>query len=364
MIHSALLSMISLSTALASDFPTFDENAGAVQYEVPQDDFEPMDPNVDWIGLEGPDQIVGGVDVPAGAITDTVGLVDRWGQVFCTGTLIHRNLVITAGHCASAVRKVLIGSNDLSSSSGELVAAKTVWEYPNSQSTYDVAVIRLKRNSVYPPRAVAQGCVINNWMRDGAEVAIAGWGAIDRWGQTYINELQIGYTYVMDADCSTRGEGCNSAARPNGEFISGGNGVDTCFGDSGGPIYLLTPQGDYLVGVTSRGTFSSGGTCGVSSINVRADAMVNWIRTTTGTTLAGVSCQNPAPPEANPVLDPASPADFGAPLSETAETAEDIVAEDISAETQTGGCNTAGSSSFGLLAGLGLLAAARKRKGA
>lgn len=357
MIHSALILMLS-APSLASDIPAFNENAGAVTWEVPQDDFEPMDPNVDWIGLEnGPSEIVNGFDVPAGTITDTVGIVDRWGQVFCTGTLIHRNLVITAGHCASAARKVLIGSNDLASSSGELITARTVWEYPNSQSTYDVAVIRLKRNSVYPPRAVAQGCVINNWMYDGAEIAVAGWGAIDRWGQTYVNELQIGYTYVMDADCSTRGEGCNTAARPNGEFISGGNGVDSCFGDSGGPLYLLTPQGDYLVGVTSRGTYSSGGTCGSGSINVRADAMVNWIRTTTGTTLAGVTCNNPAPPEADPVLDPASPADFGTP-------ADTVLSEDVTAEAQTGGCDTTRGSSLGLLAGLGLLAASRKRKNA
>ena len=38
---------------------------------------------------------------------------------------------------------------------------------------------------------------------------------------------------------------------PDGELGAGGMGIDTCPGDSGGPLYLPTDFGTFLAGVTS-----------------------------------------------------------------------------------------------------------------
>ena len=39
---------------------------------------------------------------------------------------------------------------------------------------------------------------------------------------------------------------------PGGELIAGGGGIDSCAGDSGGPLYLHTEVGSYLVGLAVR----------------------------------------------------------------------------------------------------------------
>ena len=51
------------------------------------------------------------------------------------------------------------------------------------------------------------------------------------------------------SDVRGSGMGCNPNVAPGGEFIAGGSGTaDSCFGDSGGPVYLDTPAGPVLIG--------------------------------------------------------------------------------------------------------------------
>jgi secreted trypsin-like serine protease len=108
-----------------------------------------------------------------------------------------------------------------------------------------------------------------------------------------------GFTEVTDHDCSVAGEGCVGPMEPDGEMIAGGpNGIDTCYGDSGGPGFLQTPDGDFLMGVISRGTWSAGWFCGNGggTIFVRADSLVPWIEARTGQILERPSCPGQVPP--------------------------------------------------------------------
>ena len=112
-------------------------------------------------------------------------------------------------------------------------------------------MLTLLQPSSIPPRPIATG-----WARldivDGASVQLVGYGAVDRDANQYVAALQEATSTLTDADCSSS-SGCNAGARPAGELGAGGMGIDTCPGDSGGPLYLLTPYGDFLAGVTSRG---------------------------------------------------------------------------------------------------------------
>jgi hypothetical protein len=100
-------------------------------------------------------------------------------------------------------------------------------------------------------------------------------------------------TIITDIDCSgpeSNQHGCNADVRPAGEIIAGGAGIDSCYGDSGGPLYLLTNHGAFLIGVTARALDDSTEACGEGGIYERPDAAMAWIEQTGGITLEPVSC--------------------------------------------------------------------------
>jgi secreted trypsin-like serine protease len=59
-------------------------------------------------------------------------------------------------------------------------------------------------------------------------------------------------------------------------------GVDTCPGDSGGPLYLPTAFGTFLAGTTSRGYATDQTACGMGGIYERPDHVVDWIEQSAG----------------------------------------------------------------------------------
>jgi MYXO-CTERM domain-containing protein len=237
--------------------------------------------------------VVGGRQAPAGKWNDAAGAMASQGYALCTGTLIAPNLVITAGHCiGEGITSVKLGVNDYQSPGGEEIAVMRQVEYPNSQSTYDVGLLILERDSTYTPRIIASGCVVERSLHDGAPAHIVGYGAIDEAGETYTSELREADTTITDADCGG-GRGCNGSVYPGGELGAGGGGVDACFGDSGGPLYLDDPSGIFLVGVTSRGYYDADLPCSEGGIWVRPDAVIDWIESTASVTLPRATCNQP-----------------------------------------------------------------------
>jgi endonuclease G len=244
----------------------------------------------------GPDRpVIGGSNAPAGKWPDAAAILytlnGTEGQE-CSGTLVAPTVVLTAGHCDPAVSPdigqlthVLVGTNSLAHpEDGETLPVASVKSYPNSQSSVDISVIVLAHPSTVKPRPIATG-----WARldiqNGAAVEFVGYGAIDRNALMYINELQQAQSTITDFDCTTS-SGCNSAAKPDGELGAGGNGIDTCPGDSGGPAYLLVDYGIYLAGVTSRSYDNATVACSQGGIYERPDKVVDWIEQTGGTPVA------------------------------------------------------------------------------
>jgi endonuclease G len=248
------------------------------------------------IAVAGPTPVVGGENAPSGKWPDVAAVL--WsGQQACTGTLIAPTVVITAGHCNDpSLTSVLIGTNSLAHpEDGETITVQKRIEYPSSQSSIDVTVLVLDHEANEPARAIASG-----WARldiqNGAAIELVGYGAIDVNGNNYIDELQQAETKITDSDC-TASSGCNLDARPDGELGAGGMGIDTCSGDSGGPLYLLTDYGTYVAGVTSRSYDNATSTCGQGGIYERPDKIVDWIEQMTG-----VAVQRGPEPAADPIM--------------------------------------------------------------
>ncbi len=232
--------------------------------------------------------VVGGAQAPQGKWPDTAAIVFYGNQVGCTGTLIAPDVVITAGHCIGGIAGVLLDTNDYGQG-GEYISVRKEIEHPNSWYTVDIGVLVLEGSSSVEPRIIAQDCVLDG-VHDGANVQIVGYGALDIWGNQYDSKLMEATSTIADHDCSDMWRGCNASVSPGGEMGAGGNGVDACYGDSGGPLYLLTDKGHYLVGVTSRSYANVYAPCEEGGIWGRPDYLVDWIESSTGRTLPKPDC--------------------------------------------------------------------------
>jgi MYXO-CTERM domain-containing protein len=222
--------------------------------------------------------VMGGSSVPEGKWRDTAAVLFG-GQQGCTGVLIAPTVVMTAAHCIdSTLNAVLIGTNSLARPSlGETITVSRRLSYP--QNKYDIAIVILAQPSTIAPRRLATGWAQSDIV-NGARVQFVGYGAVDRNAQSYVDEMQEAESTVTDFNCTTHA-GCDTAARPNGEIGAGGAGIDTCPGDSGGPMYLLTAYGEFLAGITSRGYDNNQYDCSEGGIYTRPDKgeIVTWVET-------------------------------------------------------------------------------------
>ena len=248
-------------------------------------------------------QVVGGTQVAAGTYEDAAGIIFS-NSVSCTGVLVAPNVVLTAGHCVGGITHVILGTNDYQQG-GEIIRVERTFEYNNSWSTYDAAVLVLEEDARTEPVMIAQDCILDDYLYDGATVTIVGYGATDNYGYQYSSKLNEADTTVDDHDCTSGQYGCNGSVSPGGEIGAGGSDpVDSCYGDSGGPLYLPTPEGRFLIGLTSRGYANSSMPCGQGGIYVRPDAIIDWIEQVSGVDMPEPDCTpNTVPaPVAEPIV--------------------------------------------------------------
>ena len=259
------------------------------------------------LALAGGQRVVGGIDADQGSWPDTAAVFFSEEQG-CTGVLIAPTVVLSAGHCAGGITHVVLDTVDYQSGGEEIDVVETI-VYPRWERTLDLSLLILEHPASVPPRTIALGCAAEH-IEDGAEVVIVGYGATDAWGERYGSRLQQASTEVEDADCSDTWLGCMPEVSPGGELRAGGDGVDACFGDSGGPLYLVVTsqqsedssqrmdynlavevtEAVYLVGITSRGYDSSRRPCSEGGIYVRPDAAIDWIEEQTGVDLELPDC--------------------------------------------------------------------------
>lgn len=268
-------------------------------------------------GADQPAPVVNGSPVPAGRWPDAAFV---FGSGSCTGTLIAPRWVVTAAHCVPGMRYVLLNSNsnavayapDSRLGDAERIQVKREYIQPSSSRDgydYDIALLELVEPAVRAtPRLIAQDCIVDEDLKKGSKVDIVGWGATRADGNGFTDVLLQGRTFVQTPDCSAAqvagmASGCNPKIAPGGEIGAGGNGTDACFGDSGGPLYLPTDRGTFLIGVTSRSYIGASPAfpCRDGGIYTRPDASLKWMEKIMGEALPHPTCGDAPAPTADPI---------------------------------------------------------------
>ena len=231
-------------------------------------------------------QVVNGVPGPSEDFGFLVALGDRdsyqalgmYRAQRCGGTLASPTLVITAAHCVddSRARDIVVGSfpdGDLASEAGTVVDVAAIRVHPRYDSVSqkrDIAVLTLTEPlldvATLTPVTKEEAPTL---VTSGAPASVAGWGAINhrypwRSTSTYrIGDLIVfptsacgeGGTFTIDG-ITFRGYGPGSLdARYMlcAEGVRGGAPVDSCVGDSGGPLAAGVGDARRLIGVVSWG---------------------------------------------------------------------------------------------------------------
>jgi uncharacterized protein (TIGR03382 family) len=252
------------------------------------------------------DRVVGGSQVPRGRWPDVVAVLLRNGV--CTGTLVAPDVVLTAAHCiAGEPYEVVVDTIDYARPGGERIRVAWARAYPSWEYRYDVGVLMLDQPATFAkPRVVTSACTARALLTPGRRVEIVGFGLATVEGLDSNTRLHQASVPVTDPTCA-RDPACNPDVAPHGEFTAGGHGADSCFGDSGGPVYIDTQDGHghALVGIVSRGLALPAAPCGNGGVYVRVDKVISWIQSVTGRKLDRTSCRGSG--DEDPSLDePAS----------------------------------------------------------
>lgn len=182
-----------------------------------------------------------------------VFLVDGRGNQYCGGTVVSSTKVLTAAHCALAVRRgdlgVVVGREHVDSNAGVEAGVRDVWVapgYDNPLAGDDVAVLTLDRAVSASPARLATGADTDLY-RAGTMATVVGWGRLfengPRPGSLHAARVPI----VADSTCAEAFGSFDADSMVCAGYEEGG--VDACQGDSGGPLLV----DGTVIGVVSWG---------------------------------------------------------------------------------------------------------------
>lgn len=225
--------------------------------------------------------IIGGVAVqPTEAIAkSTVAIETAMYGVFCSGVLVGKNLVMTAGHCTGVSEKpnqmsIVFGANLKGRVQKRKVLGGRV--HPNwpaltedqEKNWGDIALLRFEGEApagFTPVPMLASSSKLKN----GTDVILAGYGLTKMNPDTNPYKLMKVTVKLSDVKYSE-----------TEILFEQYQGKGACHGDSGGPAYVQVGGRLALVGVTSRSaTLAGGETCMEGSVYTSVPAQKNFLKT-------------------------------------------------------------------------------------
>jgi len=221
---------------------------------------------------------------------------------FCSGTLISPMIVVTAAHCAvvepeagvvgpAAPSSLQVVAGHLVSHQATPSSIRSVFEVHVHEaydhdfimgrsrdgagqggigSPNDIALLVLSAPFEEIPNAPMLTSDRERELVHHGDVGfVAGYGVYD------LEDDLTGALYISDAVIDILGQRELLTRRID-------QLGDSCYGDSGGPLYVPTEQGDFLVGLVSRGRSDVKHDCGDGGVYTLLSAYLPWIADTAG----------------------------------------------------------------------------------
>jgi secreted trypsin-like serine protease len=188
-------------------------------------------------------RIIGGNEAPEDRYPYTVSLQDsNNGFHFCGGTLILKDVVLTAAHCINGGKfDVLIGRHDFNDNDGEKISVSRTITHPlynvDAKDSYDFGLVILStpiQDENFPLIALNNDDV---YPQPGTTAHVMGWGDVDPGSAVItVNELHIVSVEVISNEaCETITKGGeNYEGKIHDSMLcTSTEGQDACQGDSG-----------------------------------------------------------------------------------------------------------------------------------
>ncbi|CAH0598200.1 unnamed protein product [Chrysodeixis includens] len=216
---------------------------------------------------------------------------DSRSEIRCAATLIDSRHIITAAHCIKKPRfsrlVARLGEYDINSKVDCVrgvcadpvvrIDIEDITVHPGYDGKeHDIAILRLKEEAPYTD-FIRPVCLPSGDLAKNTQFFAAGWGEIPNKGYYSHVKKIIPLPYWTREECQAT---YKYNVIPEHVICAGGQeGIDTCRGDSGGPLTNVKDTIE-LVGVTSGGNVHCG-TKDSPGIYTSVAAYMDWIKSTT-----------------------------------------------------------------------------------